>query len=166
MNTATKSSCRCANFRFASLWFVLAACLSFPIANARAANPEATETPDPVEEKVNALRDKAKSTADMVEAEDEGVKLWDKELNRVYGELLQRLPKEDKFALKDSQQEWIRFRDRNLKLIQVAYGNAEGTMYHVFAARVALDVVKSRVLDLRGYLDVVETAWPSGTSKQ
>ena len=71
----------------------------------------------------------------MVEAEDEGVKLWDKELNRVYGELLQRLPKEDKSALKDSQQEWIRFRDRNLKLIQVAYGNAEGTMYQVFAAR-------------------------------
>jgi len=166
MNTATKPSSLCANFRFASLWFVLAACLSFPIANDRAANPEATETPDPVEEKVNALRDKAKSTADMVEAEDEGVKLWDKELNRVYGELLQRLPKEDKSALKDSQQEWIRFRDRNLKLIQVAYGNAEGTMYHVFAARAALDVVKSRVLDLRGYLDVVETAWQSGTSKQ
>ena len=64
--------------------------------------------------------------------EDEGVKLWDKELNRVYGELLQQLPKGDKSALKDSQQEWIRFRDRNLKLIQVAYGNAEGTMYHAF----------------------------------
>jgi uncharacterized protein YecT (DUF1311 family) len=46
------------------------------------------------------------------------VKLWDKELNRVYGELLQQLPKEDKSALKDSQQEWIRFRDRKLKLIQ------------------------------------------------
>jgi hypothetical protein len=51
MNTATKSSSLCANFRFASLCFVLAAGLSFPIANARAANPEATETPDPVEEK-------------------------------------------------------------------------------------------------------------------
>jgi len=50
-------------------------CLSFPIASAPAANPEATATPDPVEEKVNPLRDKAKSTADMVEAEDEGVKL-------------------------------------------------------------------------------------------
>jgi uncharacterized protein YecT (DUF1311 family) len=98
--------------------FVSAACLSFPIASARAANPEATPTPDPVEEKVNALRDKAKSTADMAEAEDEGVKLWDKELNRVYGELLQQLPKEDKSPLKDSQQEWIRFRDRKLKLIQ------------------------------------------------
>jgi uncharacterized protein YecT (DUF1311 family) len=168
MNIATKSPSLFANFRFARFLFVSAACLSFPIASARAANPEATATPtpDPVEEKVNALRDKAKSTADMVEAEDEGVKLWDKELNRVYGELLQQLPKEDKSALKDSQQEWIKFRDRNLQLIQVVYGNAEGTMYHVFAARAALEVVKSRVLDLRSYLDVVETAWPSGTSEQ
>ena len=146
--------------------FVSAACLSFPIASTRTTNPEATATPDPVEEKVNALRDKAESTAAMVEAEDEGVKLWDKELNRVYGELLRQLPREDKSALKDSQHEWLKFRDRNLKLIQVAYGNAEGTMYHVFAARAALDVVKSRVLDLRGYLDVVETAWPSSTGEQ
>jgi hypothetical protein len=77
-----KSPSLFANFRFARFLFVSAACLSFPIASARAANPEATATPtpDPVEEKVNALRDKAKSTADMVEAEDEGVKLWDKEL--------------------------------------------------------------------------------------
>ena len=139
---------------------------SSPIAGARAANPEATATPDPVEEKVDALRDKSKSTADMVEAEDEGMKLWDKELNRVYGELLRQLPKEDKSALKDSQQEWIKFRDRNLKLIQVVYGKAEATMYHVFAARAALDVVKGRVLDLRGYLEVFETAWPSGTGEQ
>jgi hypothetical protein len=79
-----KSPSLFANFRFARFLFVSAACLSFPIASARAANPEATATPtpDPVEEKVNALRDKAKSTADMVEAEDEGVKLWDKELNQ------------------------------------------------------------------------------------
>jgi uncharacterized protein YecT (DUF1311 family) len=165
MNTAIKSPSRFANFRCASFLFVSAACLSFPIVSVRAADPEATP-PDPVEERVNALRDKAKSTAEMVEAEDEGMKLWDKELNRVYAELLKQLPKEDKSALKDSQQEWIKFRDRNLKLIQIAYGNAEGSMYHVFAAHAALDVVKSRVLDLRGYLDVVETAWPSGTSEQ
>src|SRR5260370_32438985 len=63
MNTATKSPSLFANFRFARFLFVSAACLSFPIASARAANPEATATPtpDPVEEKVNALRDKAKA---------------------------------------------------------------------------------------------------------
>ena len=38
----------------------------------------------PVEAKVDALMEKAVSTADMIQAYDKGIALWDAELNRVY----------------------------------------------------------------------------------
>jgi len=166
MHSSANSTSPLENFFLATVFFVSTATFLLSPMNARGANPEVGSTPDPVEEKVKALRDKASSTPEMVEAETDGMKLWDQELNRVYGELLEKLPKEDRAVLKESQQDWIKFRDRNLRLIQLAYGNAEGSIYQVYAARAALDVVRDRVLDLRGYLDVVETAWPSTKNEQ
>jgi hypothetical protein len=40
---------------------------------AQSANPGASPTPDPLESKINQLREKAKSTAEMVEAEARGI---------------------------------------------------------------------------------------------
>ena len=52
--------------------------------------------------------------------------LWDQELNRVYAELFQKLPTQDQAILKQSEQEWLKFRDSNRKLIGEVYGQARG----------------------------------------
>ncbi len=140
-----------------AVWIV---CLLSVGAISKATDPGTTPPTDPIEQQVDRLRDRAKSTADMVEAEEKGANLWDQEMNRVYRELMRRLPKEDQSILKDSQQEWLKFRDSNLKLIQKVYGSGEGTIYHVLAARAALDAVHDRAIELRDYLDTVEFAWP------
>jgi uncharacterized protein YecT (DUF1311 family) len=71
-------------------------------------------TPDPVEQKAQALLDKADgSTSAMAAATYEGARLWDEELNRVYPELMRQLPPQDQAILKESEKEWIKFRDSN-----------------------------------------------------
>ncbi len=123
-------------------------------------NPDASATPDPIEQKVNRLRDRAASTADMVQAEEEGTKLWDGELNRVYGELLKRLPAADREVLRETQRRWIAFREENRRVIAAVYGRAQGTMYAPMAVAADSEVVRARVLQLRVNLDIVREAWP------
>ena len=98
--------------------FKLIACLILFSASTRGADSEASPTPDPIDQRVKDLIEKSNgSTAAMVEAAGEGYHLWDQELNRVYQELMRKLPPEDQAILKESQQEWIKFRDSNQRLI-------------------------------------------------
>jgi hypothetical protein len=80
----------------------------------------------------------------MAGATYEGTRLWDEELNRVYRELMRKLSPEDQAILKESEQEWIKFRDSNRRLISELYGRVRGTENRLFAAAKVLDVVKSR----------------------
>jgi uncharacterized protein YecT (DUF1311 family) len=139
---------------------IWAACLVFLVTCARGADPGASPTPDPIDQKVQALIDNAGgSTSAMVAATYEGARLWDQELNRVYAELLQKLPTKDQAILKQSEQEWLKFRDSNRKLIGEVYGQARGTENRLSAAMDVLELVKSRVVMLRAYLEVVENDW-------
>jgi uncharacterized protein YecT (DUF1311 family) len=140
-----------------------AACLVLFVISARAADPGASPTPDPIDQKIQDLIDKSNgSTPAMVEVAREGAQLWDQELNRVYQELMQRLPAEDQAILKESQQAWIKFRDSNSKMIGEVYGHARGTENRVFAAEERLEVIKSRAVVLRDYLEVVLNDWSGG----
>lgn len=96
----------------------------------------------------------------MVEATYEGSRLWDEELNRVYRELMRKLPPEDQAILKESEQEWIKFRDSNRRLIGELYDRARGTENRLFAAGEVLEAVKGRAIALRDYLEVVQEDVP------
>lgn len=51
------------------------------------------------------------TTADMVDAINEALKTWDKELNKIYALLMEVLPLEQKEELKSIQRMWIKKRD-------------------------------------------------------
>ena len=124
------------------------------------ADPDTRPTPDPVEIKVDELREKAKSTGEMVQAEARGIELWDAELNRVYRLLQTKLPEPDRKKLINSQRAWLTFRDTNSELIRSVYERAEGTMYRPIAVNAELQIVKERAENLRSYLATIEEAWP------
>lgn len=114
------------------------------------------EEKHPLDKKVEAILEKANSTAEMVQANDQGVKLWDAELNRCYGELKKRLKPDAFAALQAAQRQWLGYRDAQFKFIAELYGHFDGTMYIPMRSAAAMQVVRSRALELYHILEVVK----------
>ncbi len=116
------------------------------------ASAKTSEPKHAIDTKIDKLVDKGGSTAEMVEAYDQGLKLWDAELNRVYKDLLALLSDADKTVLREAQRQWVSFRDAQLKFIEACYAHYEGTMYIPMHASAVMEVTRSRALDLLGRL--------------
>ena len=116
----------------------------------------AEEAKDPIDAQVERLLAKDESTAGQIQAYDKAIDLWDREMNRVYGELMKQLSTAGREALKISQRAWLAWRDAQAKLIQETYGRAAGTMYRPMATAHVMETVKARTLQLRTYLEIVE----------
>src|SRR4051794_18482023 len=87
------------------------------------------EKQHPIDRFYDECVDKNGSTAGMVECTEKAYKKWDTELNRVYGELLKKLPREKTADLKKAQRNWLTYRDAEFKAIAAVYSGLEGTMY-------------------------------------
>jgi uncharacterized protein YecT (DUF1311 family) len=128
---------------------MLRACL---IAAIVLASPLATHADDeeghPIDAKMEALVDAANSTADQVKAYSRGLKLWDGELNRCYGDLKKRLKPQAFAALQAAQRQWLAYRDEQLKFIVELYSSFDGTMYIPMSAAASMEVTRKRALEL------------------
>lgn len=114
----------------------------------------AQDNPDPLEMADKACMDNASSTASMSECADASYKRWDQELNRVYGALRGKLDVSAQAALKESQRQWLAYRDAETRTIGAVYHMMQGTMYVPMRASDAAAIVKARVKQLRGYLSL------------
>ena len=133
---------------------VCASALLFPLPAPTAFAEE--EAKDPLDAQIARLLAKDDSTAGQMQAYDKGIDLWDREMNRVYGELMKQLSPAGREALKVSQRAWLAWRDAQARLIQETYGRAAGTMYRPMATAHVMETVKARTLQLRRYLEIVE----------
>ncbi|SHK49921.1 lysozyme inhibitor LprI family protein [Thermocrinis minervae] len=95
--------------------------------------------------------EKDSSTAEMINCSNKAYEMWDKELNRVYQELMKKLSPEEKELLKESQRQWLKFRDAEFRFINQIYGY-EGGFYHTQRIGSKIDLVRERVLHLLDYL--------------
>jgi uncharacterized protein YecT (DUF1311 family) len=95
------------------------------------------------------------TTAGMLNCSSQALDKWDKELNRVYKELIKKLSPEEKELLKQSQRQWIKFRDAEFKWISGLYLGI-GTNIPLEKMSIMLDIVKERVKMLEEYLDLVK----------
>lgn len=95
------------------------------------------------------------TTAGMTRCADAAYDRWDKELNRVYKELTSKLDEEGKNNLKQSQLAWIKYRDLEFKNIDMIYKNLQGTMYIPMRVNNRIGIVKNRVIELSGYLSLM-----------
>ena len=96
------------------------------------------------------------TTAGMVQCESEAYDKWDKELNRLYGELKKKLNAEGQLNLKNAQIEWIKYRDLEFKNIDSIYAPLEGSMYVPMRITDRIRIVRNRVLELEGYLSLFD----------
>jgi uncharacterized protein YecT (DUF1311 family) len=112
------------------------------------------EKPHPIDAKITKLSDAAKSTADTTAAYTRGLVLWDAEMNRVYEELKKALPEASFAKLRDSQKQWLVFRDAQIKFIDSCYDQYDGTMYIPMRASAIMEVTRARALDLTARLEV------------
>ena len=81
--------------------------------------------------------------------------LWDKELNKYYQLLLTKLDAKGQNKLKETQKQWIVFRDHEIKFISETYGNREGTMWIIIVADKINQLVRQRAVDLIGYYETL-----------
>jgi len=92
------------------------------------------------------------TTAGMLNCSSQALDKWNKELNRVYKELIKKLSPEEKELLKQSHLQWIKFRDAEFKWIEGFYNSRKGTMFPVMEMGEKLHLVSERVKVLEGYL--------------
>ena len=111
---------------------------------------------DLIEKQVDKMIEKDPSTTGMVQATEKGRELWDAAMNKVYNQLMDALPAADKEHLKQAQRDWLAFRDSDLKLSYGVYGRMQGTMYRPMSVQAELEVVKTRTLQLRNYLELAQ----------
>jgi uncharacterized protein YecT (DUF1311 family) len=82
---------------------------------------------------------------------------WDKELNKSYLSLTQKLSKTGKKELVEAQRNWILFRDSEFKLIDKYYFDVKkGTLFYVIAENKKLEIVKERALQIEEYLEQLD----------
>lgn len=92
------------------------------------------------------------STAGQVSCVSSARDSWDKELNKSYISLSQKLTKNGKKELVEAQRSWILFRDSEFKLIDKYYFDVKkGTLFYVIAENKKLEIVKERALQLKEY---------------
>ena len=76
----------------------------------------------------------------------------DKELNTVYQNLRSKLPEDQKKQLKDSQVNWIKYRDFEFEFIENTWTKADfGSSSSISRGQYKVSVVRSRVIQLMHY---------------
>jgi uncharacterized protein YecT (DUF1311 family) len=92
------------------------------------------------------------TTAGMNTCTAEAINKWDKEMNKVYKELMSRLSEKKKTALKKSQVAWLKYRDEEYNFLDNFYSEFQGTMWSNILMGEKLSILKQRTLTLQFYL--------------
>jgi len=122
---------------------------------AAASVPEAREVHH-IDRIVTRCLEKEISTLGITACLDDGYKLWDAELNKVYNQLRVNLKPEQQKALKAAQTEWIKYRDAEFAFKNSFYSSLQGTMYQTMNAEDCLEMVKKRTLELESCLKLLK----------
>jgi len=112
----------------------------------------------PIDVKLKHCLEEHYSTDGMVVCTNEAYTAWDAEMNKQYKQLRELLGSPGDDQLKNSQQSWLSFRDKEFELIAgmekgLQAKSGGGGMYKFVAATQRMEVVKKRALELKVYYD-------------
>lgn len=98
--------------------------------------------------------EKDSSTLGKIECSDKAYDMWDKELNKVYQKLMKKLSSKERELLKESQKQWLKFRDAEFRFIDGLF-LGYGTVVNVEKVDQKYEFLKARVLQLQEYLSQI-----------
>lgn len=93
------------------------------------------------------------STMRMNEAKKEMYDSYDLLLNKYYKELMSIITPKQKKSLKESQREWIKYRDKELNFLGELNSNKNGTIWDMIYWDHSIKLLKDRVDELVSYLE-------------
>lgn len=111
---------------------------------------------DPIDATLNKCLSENPTTYGMRDCIAGALSAYDKEMNNVYQKLLSMLNETDQEVLRESQREWIKFRDKEYVTIESIYQNFDGTMYLPMKDLSRMDLTKHRVYELKSYYSLFE----------
>ena len=109
-----------------------------------------------IEKEISSCWESAVTTAEMRGCAQKASELWNKELDRYYNHLLDKLPNAQDEVFRNSQNKWIEFRDREFEMINTIYYQMKrGTMWWVEADIRRAKIIENRALELQDYYEVL-----------
>ncbi|HEX4166819.1 MAG TPA: lysozyme inhibitor LprI family protein [Bryobacteraceae bacterium] len=113
----------------------------------------AQDTKDPIDKAMDACLagPGGNNTVGQVDCAAKAAASWDRELNQVYQKLLKTLDPSSQTLLRNSQRQWLAFRDAEKKFGAGPWRAKQGTMVQVTLELVNVEILRSRVLTLRDY---------------
>jgi len=87
----------------------------------------------------------------MVACYRKGLAMWDKELNRLYGELMASLGPAQKQSVQTAQREWLQYRDAERSAFDAV--DNDGTLSRVSRAKEAMRLTKEQAERLARLLE-------------
>jgi len=96
------------------------------------------------------------TTSGMMQCSKKGMAAWNNELNTKYQKLARVLSDEAVKHLRQSQRQWLKFRDSEIQLLHSMYQTKQfqGTMFRSIQAQDVMDLTKQRALELTDRLDM------------
>ncbi|WP_439882454.1 lysozyme inhibitor LprI family protein [Pontibacter sp. MBLB2868] len=123
------------------------------------ANAQQKEKINPIDKQLKACLDtkENQTTAGMCDCTYEALDKWDKQLNVVYKALSSKLNTTAKTKLVEAQRQWVKFKEKEVELIDATYGSADGTMWRIVRASKVLQLTKERAVELESLLETLES---------
>jgi uncharacterized protein YecT (DUF1311 family) len=79
---------------------------------------------------------------------------WEKELNRTFKLLLSKLDTSDQRRLRESQRQWITYRDKEILFFMQLY-DRDGTMWNVIKNETGMKLTRQRAIELLDYYETI-----------
>jgi len=80
---------------------------------------------------------------------------WDKELNKYYKLLLTKLDSVGQKNLRESQREWIVYKDKEVNFFSEVFSKKDGTMWNLLIADKRMQIIRQRAIELSDYYETL-----------
>ena len=101
-----------------------------------------------IDSQLEACQHQAQTTLDSQNCYLVATRGWDAELNKQYQALLNGTPEAVGSALRDSQRQWLKYKNDYDAAINLFYQQQQGTIWGIIAAQSKMNVIKDKALDL------------------
>lgn len=92
---------------------------------------------------------------DMISCLEKAESNWDAELNKTFKLLLTKLDSTEQKKLRESQRQWLIYKDKEIKFFTDVYGKQDGTMWNLAISDKRMQLIRQRTIELLDYYETL-----------